>query len=165
MSVYSTRFEKAVHRVLEDEGGYVNDPQDPGGETKYGISKRSYPNVNIKYLTKLQAVAIYHTDWWAPGPYEAMIHDELASKLFNTAVNMGDKRAFRFLQEAANELGAKLVVDGIIGPRTIRAINNLNGTMLLSAFRRRQEQYYLDLIAARPSLGKYKNGWITRARS
>lgn len=162
---YSEKFKAAVTIVLKHEGGYVNDPTDAGGETKYGISKRSYPKVDIKNLTKEQATDIYYSDWWAPHPYEQMKHDKLAAKVFDTAINMGAKRAHRFLQEAANQAGAKLTVDGAIGPLSIKAINSLNGDVILSNFRKLQEQYYLDLIAAKPSQVKYKNGWIKRARS
>ena len=52
-------FKLAIPRVITNEGGYVNDPDDPGGETKYGISKRSYPALDIKNLTVEQATAIY----------------------------------------------------------------------------------------------------------
>ena len=57
-------FNKIIEKVLEHEGGYVNDPKDLGGETKYGITKRFYPDVDIKNLTKEQAKTIYHTDYW-----------------------------------------------------------------------------------------------------
>ncbi|MBR1734340.1 MAG: hypothetical protein IJ730_02670, partial [Alphaproteobacteria bacterium] len=51
MTVYSEKFKKAFNYMLKNEGGYVNDPADPGKETKYGISKRSYPNLNIRQLS------------------------------------------------------------------------------------------------------------------
>ena len=162
---YSTNFQTAILVVLRHEGGYVNDPTDRGGETKYGISKRSYPNVDIKALTVESATAIYHKDWWLPGPYELIVDTKLATKVFDTAINMGAKRAYRFLQEAANACGGKLIVDGIIGKNSIKAINSLDSTAILNAFRTRQEKYYLDLIKARPSQVKYKNGWLNRARS
>lgn len=62
--VIKSKFEMAINFVLPHEGGYVNDPKDPGGETKYGISKRKYPNVDIKNLSDLDAVAIYRRDYW-----------------------------------------------------------------------------------------------------
>ena len=57
-------FETVVHMVLEHEGGYVNHPSDPGGETKYGISKRAYPDVDIAELTKDDAADLYKRDYW-----------------------------------------------------------------------------------------------------
>ena len=62
-----TTFDEIIEKVLEHEGGYVNDPDDAGGETNYGIAKRWYPNVDIKNLTKEQAKKIYHTDYWRRG--------------------------------------------------------------------------------------------------
>ena len=58
------RFPAFINRILGHEGGYVNDPQDPGGETNWGISKRSYPGEDIKNLTLDQAAAIYRRDYW-----------------------------------------------------------------------------------------------------
>jgi lysozyme family protein len=92
-------FEHAIARVLGAEGGYVHDPADPGGETQWGISKRSYPSVDIKALTRDQAVAIYRRDFWdrlgadrLPGP--------VAYQVLDFAVNSGIETAVRALQRA-----------------------------------------------------------------
>ena len=61
---YPPAFERAVARLLGDEGGYVDNPADPGGETKFGITKREYPQVDIAALTRAEAIAIYFRDWW-----------------------------------------------------------------------------------------------------
>lgn len=163
--LYTQKFNSAIKHTLLNEGGYVNDPVDPGGETKYGITKRTYPTLDIKNLTEAQAIGIYFSDWWKKGPYEQIDNTELAGKVFDTAVNVGASRAYKFLQQAVNAVGGHLVVDGAIGPKTIVAINQGDAPSILKAFRLVHEQYYLNLIAARPSLGKYKNGWIKRARS
>lgn len=165
MPAYSDKFINAVNVVLKDEGGYVSDPSDRGGETNYGISKRSYPDVDIKNLTRDGAIAIYYRDFWCKGPYESIADAALACKVFNTAVNTGPSRAFKFLQQAANDNGSNLVVDGAIGPKSIAAINAMYGPNVLASFRKEQEQFYLNLIAANPAQAKFKNGWITRARS
>jgi len=80
--VIKSKFEMAINFVLPQEGGYVNDPKDPGGETNFGISKRKYPNVDIKNLTDLGAVAIYRRDYWDrnsldkfPSPYCVAVFD------------------------------------------------------------------------------------------
>lgn len=90
-------WEKAIEFVLSIEGGYVNDPSDPGGETKYGISKRSYPNVDIKNLTEAGAKEIYKKDYW-----DACNCDHLSigidAVVFDTAVNMGIGTAKSILQ-------------------------------------------------------------------
>lgn len=162
---YSESFLAAVAVVLDDEGGYVNNPSDRGGETKYGISKRSYPNVDIKKLTRDGAIAIYYSDFWCKGPYEGLADSALASKVFNTSVNAGQSRAIKLLQQAANAQGAHLVVDGLAGPKTIAAINAMYGPAVLASYREAQEAFYLGIIARDPSQAKFKNGWIKRARS
>ena len=165
MSTYSPAFDRAFAKLLVDEGGYVNDPKDPGGETKYGISKRSYPKVDIKNLTVEQAKEIYYRDFWCTGPYASMAHEHLAEKVFNTAVNMGNSRGMRLLQEAANMLGAKFVVGDPVGPKTIAVLNSMNGQKLLEQFRIEQANYYHSLVARRPTLGRFLKGWLRRAAS
>ena len=88
-------FEKAMNFIFKWEGGYVNDGNDPGGETNYGISKRAYPNLDIKNLTKDEAKQIYYRDYWEksgcfdlPYPLDIVVLD--------TAVNLGVNRASRF---------------------------------------------------------------------
>jgi len=103
----------ALDAVLAHEGGYVNDPHDPGGATKYGISSRAYPDVDIEALTIEDAKDIYLNDYW-----HKMRCDELPSGLdllvFDAAVNQGPGAAATMLQKA---VGAQM--DGIIGPRTM----------------------------------------------
>lgn len=115
---FSDVFQKSVGFVLNDaiEGGYVNDPRDPGGETNFGISKRSYPGVNIKALTREEAIAIYHRDFWA-----AVKGDELppmiAVAAFDAAINQGPGMAVRLLQKAVG-----VAADGDFGPMTLKAV-------------------------------------------
>lgn len=113
-------FDKAVDHIIALEGGYVNDPRDPGGETKYGISKRSYPNEDIKNLTIARAKEIYRRDYW-----DKCRCDELPPKLayyvFDAAVNQGVKAAITLLQRTV-----KTKEDGVIGPATIKAAQSAN---------------------------------------
>lgn len=158
---YSEKFERAVAHVLSQEGGYVKDPDDPGGETKYGISKRSYPNLNIKGLTKAQAIEIYHRDWWERYRYEEIEPSLLATKVFSFAVNMGASRAHKLLQQAVNMTREErsLVLDGIIGIRTIEAIYSHDCLdYLLSVYMLLAIRYYVSLKNQ-----KYLAGWINRA--
>lgn len=115
-----TNFKKALDTVLVFEGGHVDDPADPGGETKYGISKRAYPDLDIGGLTKKQAGEIYRADYW-----DACRCDDLPRGLdlvvFDAAVNQGPGFARRALQKAAG-----VTVDGIIGPQTLAAADVSN---------------------------------------
>jgi lysozyme family protein len=108
-------FADAVNRTLAHEGGHVNDPRDPGGETKWGISQRAYPHLDIASLTLEQARAIYRRDYW-----DAMrcdqLPDRIAAEVFDAAVNSGRRSAAVWLQRA---LGVN--ADGVIGPITLRA--------------------------------------------
>ena len=64
------KFGDAIKVILKHEGGYVNDSDDPGGETNMGISKRAYPEIDIKRLTEAEATAIYYDDYWRPARVE-----------------------------------------------------------------------------------------------
>lgn len=154
------RFKKAVELVLQHEGGYVNDPQDPGGETKYGISKRSYSRLDIKHLTRDMATQIYYDDWWNRHGYSMIADEELAAKVFDMAVNMGAKRAHMILQEALNRTTPwRLSVDGILGPLTLEAVNNHPyPPLLLAELRLGAISFYLGLNKPR-----FISGWIRRA--
>jgi lysozyme family protein len=110
-------FEKALKAVLNWEGDYTNDPRDPGGETRYGISKRAYPDLNIWLLTVEEAANIYRADYWEKCQCDKFA-DPVAILLFDTAVNMGNDAAAKMLQSV---VGVK--VDGIIGPKTIHGVN------------------------------------------
>lgn len=81
-------FDRAFAFVIGEEGGYVNDPTDPGGETKFGISKRAYPQTDIKALTVDDAKTIYLRDYWHPLSLDALPYAE-AVAIFDCAVNQG----------------------------------------------------------------------------
>jgi len=93
-------FDDAYDRLMGHEGGYVNDPEDPGGETKWGISKRSYPHLNIKELTRDQAKEIYREDFWKP--LNQNLPDGVLFQAFDFAVNSGISTAIRHLQKAVD---------------------------------------------------------------
>ena len=101
---------------VEYAGGLVNDPKDPGGVTKFGISQRSYPNLNIRELTPDDAKAIYQRDYWAPIQGEALPAG-LDLLLLDHAVNAGPARAVRLLQSLVN-----VPEDGLMGPVTLGEI-------------------------------------------
>lgn len=92
-------FATACDRLLGHEGRYVNNPRDPGGETNWGISKRSYPHLDIKNLTRDQAIAIYKTDFW-DAIYADLMFSSVRYQLFDFAVNSGIQTAIRCFQRA-----------------------------------------------------------------
>ena len=158
----SSIFDKAMDLVFKYEGGYVNDPDDPGGETKYGISKRQYPDLDIKNLTKEQAKEIYMADYW-----NKIKGNELPPKvavfLLQCAVNMGTKRAVKILQSSAKSfLEDKPYVDGIIGPQTISCVHMVDENMLVPEIAARQALRYVTLCKKNSTLYKYMLGWLRR---
>jgi len=159
------RFFQAVEVVLAHEGGYVNDPRDPGGETKYGISKRSYPSLDIANLTREDAIAIYYRDWWQRYGYGRINDEAVATKVFDMAVNMGPATAHRLLQEALVFLGFAVDVDGIIGPQTIGGANKADPGRLLQVLRWLTAHHYYRIAAQRPQSRAFLMGWLTRAYS
>lgn len=152
--------------IIEIEGGYENDPDDAGGETKYGISKRSYPNEDIKNLTIERALEIYTNDFWKPYNLSQIQDQITANIIFRFIVNAGSKTAIELLQNSLNKfvpIIPSIKVDGILGARTIQAINNVRTIRLQDTLRVGICNYYLKLVLRKPSQEKYFKGWITRA--
>lgn len=156
-------FLPAFGHILIYEGGYVNDPDDPGGETKYGISKRAFPDEDIANLTLDRAHDIYMEDYWRPLGCSHIGSQDVAEEVFEQGVHMGTGAAGAILQEALNLLGAKLEVDGAIGPQTLEAVNTYRHTdALLKAMQCLQFDYYKKLIERKPKMRKFMRGWLRR---
>ena len=152
-------FYQEITKVIGREGGYVNDPDDPGGETKYGISKKAYPKVDIKNLTLDDAVEIYKDEYWLPTKVERL-PDKLQGQYFDMVVNQGIAKSVKILQRACNGKNKdKIEVDGKIGPNTIKAARKLESDRL-RAYRIME---YSRLAMTRPKLEKYYYGWVRRA--
>jgi len=112
-------YDDVFDRLIDHEGSYINDPSDPGGETRYGISKRSYPNLDIKALTREDARAIYKRDFWDRIRGDLIIsrgYDGVAFQLFDFAVNSGIETAIRAMQRAVG-----VADDGHWGPASSTA--------------------------------------------
>ena len=125
-------FQDAFDRLIGHEGGYVNNPEDPGGETNWGISKRSYPNIDIKNLTRDGANAIYLRDFWNRIKGDKL-YDGVAYQLFDFAVNSGIETAVRYFQRAIG-----VADDGHWGPLSQAAADAMSETdslMLINAER------------------------------
>ena len=122
MAVYSEKFKKAFNYMLKNEGGYVNNSTDPGGETKYGISQRSYPNLNIRQLSLKDAQKIYFCDYWLKGKFEQIPDENVASQLFDLSVNLGIRATTIVLQRALRSVGINVVEDGLLGSQTLSGV-------------------------------------------
>lgn len=146
-------FDTAFDRLMGNEGGYVNDPRDPGGETNWGISKRSYPFVDIRNLSRMQAKAIYLRDFWQRGQMD-QYDGAIAYQVFDIAVNSGIETAIRLLQRAAG-----VADDGHIGPVTVAAIRSKSVTDMLMLIVAERLDFWRKL-STWPVYGK---GWAGRA--
>ena len=149
-------FDQALAIVLKHEGGYVNHPSDPGGETNYGITKRVAQangyNGDMKTIPMDVVRRIYRKDYW-----DAIRAEELPADLrlpvFDAAVNSGPKRAIQWLQAA---VGAN--ADGAFGPRTLAAVQatpSKQAAMKMCANR-------LDFLASLSHFNSFGKGWVRR---
>jgi lysozyme family protein len=146
------KFEDAIEILLKHEGGYVNHPKDPGGETNFGIAKRSYPDLNLKTLTKEEAVEIYRRDFWEKCKIE-LLPPALRLIVFDCAVNQGPGVAVGLLQAA---VGSK--VDGVLGPETLTKLQGLNTFKVLEKYAAlRLERYQRN-----PKFAYFGDGWTKR---
>lgn len=141
-----------MERLLDHEGGYVNDPRDPGGETKFGISKRSYPSVIIKELTREQALAIYYRDFWLP-LLEVTPSRALLFQFLDSAVNSGIFTTIRFIQRAVG-----VADDGYIGIITRAAIKSATFEDLILLFNAERILYMTKL----KNFDAHGKGWMRR---
>lgn len=148
----SIPFATAFEITLGHEGGYVDNPADPGGETKFGISKRAYPSYDIRNLTEQQAQGIYYRDYWLPAGCDLMPL-ALAIVVFDAAVNNGVGRSVRWLQMA---LGVE--PDGIIGDRTKAALGKADTEAVIQAVHAQRIHY----MASLQSWGTFGAGWSRR---
>lgn len=179
------RFLDRVEVILDHEGALADNKNDPGGITHWGVSLRyllsERPEFfagidldldddgdidadDVRAMPRSTAIEIYRRNWWERYGYHRLL-PPMDLKVFDTSVNTGPGRAHRLLQQSCNDLGAMLVVDGQLGPKSIAAANALNNRPLLDTFRRRQAQFYRDLAASDPRLRGFLGGWLRRAAS
>jgi lysozyme family protein len=145
-------FEEAIRYVILDEGGYVNHKNDRGGETKYGISKRSYPNEDIKNLTVERAVEIYKRDFWDRSGVERLPF-HLRYQVFDMCVNHGAHNAIRMLQRAS-----KVMDDGKIGSNTIKASEAIKNVDLAHS----RMSFFAAIVRNSTNQVSFLEGWVNR---
>ena len=143
---------RALELMFGHEGGYSNNPRDPGGETKFGVSKRAYPAVDIRNLTLDQAKAIYLRDYWNP-TWCDRVPAALRFDLFDMAVNSGISAAVKTLQRVAG-----VVDDGKMGPMTLAAIQRLDAVQARARFNGAR----LDFMTRLSNWDAFAKGWARR---
>ena len=147
-----------IEKTLQYEGGYANDVADAGGETNFGISKRSYPDLDIAGLTREQAGEIYERDYLKRLNLDSIADIRVRWKVFDLSVNMGTKVATVLAQIATGSFP-----DGVLGVKTLLNINIVQPDVLVRSLADLQNIWYLGIVARNPSQHKFLNGWLRRA--
>jgi len=154
----TNNFKECLELLLKSEGGWVNHPKDPGGETNLGVTKRvweewvGHPVESLKKLTKEDVAPLYEQKYWRPC-YCEVLPRGLDFVVFSMGVNAGPGRSVKLLQSAIG-----ILPDGIIGPRTRALISSSNGADIVAKFSEVRREYYKSLKTF-PIFGR---GWLAR---
>lgn len=152
----SDDFNTYVNRVLGSEGGYVNHPNDPGGETNWGITKRtalsSGYHGSMHSMTKAQAIEIYRKQFWERYQLNRL-DGAISFQVFDAAINHGWGNAVRMLQRAVGAAD-----DGIIGPVTLSKVNAGNTARVVMSFNAERLNFYTKLSTFKT----FGRGWTNR---
>lgn len=167
-------FNTAIPIVLQHEGGFVNNPADPGGKTNFGITQRFVDGLvqqgkleefDVTYMTVDQATSIYQTYWWNAYGYGNIADQSVATKVFDESVNIGPARMHKFVQQACCNLGVAVTVDGQLGPHTYAAVNSIDPTEMRAQLVSELVTFYNNLAQQNPKLQMFLKGWLARANS
>ena len=160
-------FDTALPFVLKHEGGWSDNPADPGGATMQGITLATAQRHGIMTKAALRAstpeqrAAIYKADYWQ---FDGIDDQRVATKIFDMAVNFGRKTAVGMVQDALNDVGASLIPDGVYGPKTEASINAVDPGRMLGLLCVESEQRYRGIVADRPKSRQFLAGWLRRAK-
>lgn len=155
-------FEPAINAVLALEGGLVDHPADRGGLTKYGISQRANPDLDIAAITEAEARARYRQQYWHP-LFDRITDQVKANKVFDLCVNLGPTGGITLLQRALKAENGTVDVDGHFGAQTLMAVNLMPVRPFLRTVRARQVRHYVDLVLNDITQRAFLDGWILRA--
>lgn len=165
-------FHKAADHILEVEGGFIKHPSDPGGSTKYGITQyalNSYldrirdDRFDVRFLHKSTARDIYRELFWEPMLFDQIDVQSVATILFDQCVNQGVHRIPRRAQSVASSLRRDPgPIDGIMGPKTIKAINACPHYRFNREFLIHSQLYYAKIVRDNRILGDFIVGWSRR---
>lgn len=161
-----SNFIKTTDYTLQNEGGFTNNPADTGGPTNWGITQTTFERFlrdevtvsQMKAMTRDDALAVYKSLYWSPLGLDGIVDDDVATAIFDVAVNRGPHPAIRYAQEAS-----KIPVDGLMGPLTAEAINKISKNNFLVRFTTLVQASYIELVDASPARVVFLAGWSARA--
>ncbi len=157
---------QALPWVLRHEGGWSDDPADPGGATNFGIALATAQRHGIataddlRQITDEKVAEIYRADYWR---FNGLTDQRVATKIFDLAVNMGLRTAVRLVQGCLNGLDAGLDEDGIWGPVTENTVNAVAPDRMLQLLCQEAAEHYQAIAQNRPDSRKFLKGWLARA--
>ena len=168
-------FDDAISTILRHEGGFENDVNDPGGATNFGVSlrwlkakglleeleeedKTQDQVLVIKEMTRAQAMGFYKAYWWDFYKYQNLLAQPVATKVFDTAVNIGASKAHKILQSIVG-----VTQDGVLGTKSFSEANAMSPSVLVVRYQSMQAQYYRDLVTKNPKLEEFLAGWLRRS--
>lgn len=178
-------FDPAIAVVLSHEGGYVDHPNDPGGATNHGVSLRwllqqfvvegldpadfdfdgdgDVDAQDIRLMPREAAIEAYRQKWWNKYGYHQITDQAIATRMFSFSVNTGARQAHKFIQRACRACGWDLVDDGMLGPKSLAAINTIDPQQLLPALRSEAAGFYRGLVMKEKGFKAFLTGWLRRA--
>lgn len=171
-------YQRCFEHLLRNEGGYVNDPDDSGGETYKGISRKFWPYwigwksidslkkhsnfpeiISQKTIIDISVKAFYKVNFWDKMNLKLIVNENSVLQLFDMAINSGIKRAVKIAQRVCG-----VAQDGIIGPLTAFQINSM-GYQFTDQYIKGRIEFYESLVEKKPRNKKFLSGWIRRAQS
>lgn len=159
------RFKKFLDYILEVEGGFTDDENDRGGKTNWGITEEEAREFgytgDMRNLTKDFAKNIYLKKYYLGNKLDKIKNDKVALSIFDWAVNSGGK-GIKKAQIVANKFGTNLIIDGIVGNKTLEAINGINPEAFLKEYHKMQRTFYENLAAKDSTQEGFLKGWLNR---
>lgn len=171
------KIEDSIGYVLVNEGGYVNNPKDPGGPTNWGITipalaqyrhvdAKKLNSSDMKNLTKLEATEVYRVQYWIPMRLDSVISSPIATCIFDIGVNRGPSVGIKYAQKTCNVLSAinPVTPDGKMGQLTLAAINGSDVARFIRTIEALDVAGYEAIIAHNPTMEVFRHGWMARAK-
>ncbi len=169
---YPVNFQAALGYLMSNEGGFIYDPADSGGPTKFGITietlrcSRNFPvtELDVKCLTIEEAAAIYKREYWDRLYLDQVKEFKIACAMFDIAVVRGCSISARYAQEAVCQIAYSIRIDSKIGPATVEALNFVNPRHFVTVMAELTEKGFAEVVLAKPKNQRFAKGWMLRAR-